>query len=134
MPGVSVPEGGLDNVPPEQLLRADPGVAESVKGLLGDCPGTRCRLRAPAHPDLTGDAKPDLVLAFDDVGRTWLWAYAASGDKVRRVLDYAGQPELTAATVGRDLVIDESHGGRKSTIRYCWNGQVLAQCPADDSG
>ncbi|MGD3112287.1 hypothetical protein [Streptomyces sp. YGL11-2] len=129
VPDATVPEGGLRKVPPERLLRADPGVPEVVKGSLGNCPGKRCRLRAPVYVDLTGDGKPELVLAFDDTGRTLMWVYTASGDSVRRVLDYAGPPQTAAATVGRDLVVDESGGGRKSTVRYRWNGQALAPVP-----
>ncbi|SHN34928.1 hypothetical protein [Streptomyces yunnanensis] len=132
VPQVTVPEGpegSLRKVSPDRLLRADPAVPEVVKGSLGNCPGTRCRLRAPVYVDLTGDGKPELVLAFDDIGRTLMWVYTASGDSVRRVLDYAGQPQMTAATVGRDLVVDESGGGRKSTIRYRWNGRALAPVP-----
>ncbi|WEB39548.1 MULTISPECIES: hypothetical protein [Streptomyces] len=133
VPEVTVPggsEGGLRKVPPERLLRADPGVPEVVKGSLGHCPGMRCRLRAPVYVDLTGDGKPELVLAFDDdSGRTWMWVYTASGGSVRRVLDYAGPSQVTAATVGRDLVVDESGEGRKATVRYRWNGRVLAPVP-----
>ncbi|WP_102925608.1 hypothetical protein [Streptomyces noursei] len=132
VPQVTVPEGpegGLRKVSPEQLLRADPGVPEVVKGSLGDCPGRRCRLRTPVYVDLTGDGKPELVLAFDDTGRTLMWAYTASGGSVRRVLDYAGPQQMTATAIGRDLVVDESGEGRKSTVRFRWNGRVLAPVP-----
>ncbi|MFF4602668.1 hypothetical protein ACFY12_07925 [Streptomyces sp. NPDC001339] len=81
--------------------------------------------------DLTGDGKPELVLAFDDAGRTLMWVYTASGDSVRRVLDYAGPSQMAAATVGRDLVVDESGGGRKATVRYRWNGEVLVPVPGE---
>ncbi|MGW1077288.1 hypothetical protein [Streptomyces sp. NPDC002537] len=126
VPGVTVPEGDLREVPPEQLLRADPGVPDSVK----NCSGTRCQLRDPVYVDLTGDGKPELVLAFDDIGRTLMWVYTASGNSVRRILDCAEPSWMTVATVGRDLVVDESGDGHKSTTRYRWNGKVLTPVPS----
>ncbi|WP_424216256.1 hypothetical protein ACN20G_29365 (plasmid) [Streptomyces sp. BI20] len=130
LPDVDLPANGLRGVSPALLLRADPGVPGSVKNGLDRCPGSRCRLLPPAFADLTGRGVPELVLAFDDEGRTWLWVYTVSDGSVVRILDYVGQPGLTASAAGRELVIGEAEGARVSTVRFRWNGHVLAPARA----
>ncbi|MFJ8308064.1 MULTISPECIES: hypothetical protein [unclassified Streptomyces] len=132
VPGVTVPDGDLTKVDGVRLLAADPATDRAVESGLKECPdGSSCRLRTPAYADLTGDGKRELVLAYDDLGRTILWVYAAAGEQAHAVLEYAGRPGLTAEILGRDLVITEPTGGRdrQSTTTLRWNGTELAPLP-----
>ena len=101
VPGVAVPDGDLSRVDGVRLLAADPATDRAVQSGLKDCPdGSSCRLRPPAYADLTGDGRRELVLAYDDLGRTILWVYTAVGEQAHAVLEYAGRPGLTADTLG----------------------------------
>lgn len=132
VPGFTVPAGELKNVSPSQLLKADPAVSDTVKIDLGDCAGPGGCLRSPVYTDLTGDGRPELVLAVDSPVRTCLLVYTASGDSARLILESVGQPGLTASTVGRDLVIERT-GTSRITTRYRWNGKVLEPVSTDSS-
>ncbi|MEU9097150.1 hypothetical protein [Streptomyces sp. NPDC048361] len=130
---MTVPGGDLTRVDGVRLLAADPGTDRAVQSGLKECPeGSSCRLRPPAYADLTGDGERELVLAYDDLGRTILWVYTAVGERAHAVLEYAGRPGLSAETLGTDLVVTEPAGGRDrqaaTTLR--WNGSELAPLPA----
>ncbi|MFG3285237.1 hypothetical protein [Streptomyces sp. NPDC048111] len=132
VPGVSVPDGDLRQVDGVRLLTADPGTDRAVRSGLKDCgDGSSCRLRPPAYPDLTGDGRSELVLAYDDLGRTILWVYTAVGEQAHAVLEYAGRAGTSAATLGTDLVITQPAGGRdrESATTLRWNGSELAPLP-----
>ncbi|MFE9374690.1 hypothetical protein ACFYM2_33655 [Streptomyces sp. NPDC006711] len=133
VPGVDVPGGDLTKVDGVRLLAADPGTDRAVRNGLKECPQqSSCRLRPPAYADLTGDGERELVLAYDDLGRTILWVYTAVGEQAHAVLEYAGRPGMSAETLGTDLVVTEPAGGRDrqvaTTLR--WNGSELAPLPA----
>ncbi|MFG2716696.1 hypothetical protein ACGFW5_00060 [Streptomyces sp. NPDC048416] len=133
VPGVTVPEGDLARVDGARLLGADPTTDRAVQAGLKECPdGSACRLRPPAYADLTGDGRRELVLAYDDLGRTILWVYTAVGEQAHAVLEYAGRPGMSAETLGTDLVVTEPAGGRdrQSVTTLRWNGAVLAPLPA----
>ncbi|WP_438293961.1 hypothetical protein [Streptomyces sp. HUAS TT7] len=133
VPGVTVPDGDLARVDGVRLLTADPATDRAVQSGLKECPdGSSCRLRPPAYADLTGDGKRELVLAYDDLGRTILWVYTAVGEQAHAVLEYAGRPGTSAATLGTDLVVTEPAGGRnrESDTTLRWNGSELAPLPA----
>uniref|UniRef100_A0AAU2V9M6 Lipoprotein n=1 Tax=Streptomyces sp. NBC_00003 TaxID=2903608 RepID=A0AAU2V9M6_9ACTN len=133
VPGVTVPDGDLTRVAGVRLLAADPATDRAVQSGLKECPdGSSCRLRPPAYADLTGDGQRELVLAYDDLGRTILWVYAAVGEQAHAVLEYAGRPGTSAATLGGDLVVTEPAGGRnrESDTTLRWNGTELAPLPA----
>ncbi|MER5564552.1 MULTISPECIES: hypothetical protein [unclassified Streptomyces] len=133
VPGVTVPGGDLTQVQGVRLLAADPATDRTVESGLKECPdGPSCRLRPPAYADLTGDGKRELVLAYDDLGRTILWVYTAVGERAHAVLEYAGRPGTSAATLAGDLVITEPAGGRnrESATTLRWNGTELAPLPA----
>ncbi|MEV8522994.1 MULTISPECIES: hypothetical protein [unclassified Streptomyces] len=133
VPGIAVPDGDFSRVDGVRLLAADPATDRAVQSGLKDCPdGSSCRLRPPAYADLTGDGQRELVLAYDDLGRTILWVYTAVGEQAHAVLEYAGRPGLTADTLGQDLVVAEPTGGgrdRQSTTTLHWNGTELAPLP-----
>ncbi|MFF4185536.1 hypothetical protein ACFYZ9_20305 [Streptomyces sp. NPDC001691] len=133
VPGVTVPDGDLARVDGVRLLAADPATDRAVQSGLKDCPnGSSCRLRPPAYADLTGDGRRELVLAYDDLGRTILWVYTAVGEQAHAVLEYAGRPGTSAATLGTDLIVTEPAGGRnrESATTLRWNGTELAPLPA----
>ncbi|MEU3502058.1 hypothetical protein ABZ726_15235 [Streptomyces hundungensis] len=132
--GVTVPGGDLARVDGARLLATDPGTDQAVRTGLGQCPdgGSSCRLRPPAYADLTGDGRRELVLAYDDLGRSILWVYTAVGERAHAVLEYAGRPGTSAETLGGDLVVTEPAGGRdrRSETTLHWNGTELAPLPA----
>ncbi|MET9362649.1 hypothetical protein ABZX93_17280 [Streptomyces sp. NPDC006632] len=133
VPGVVVPGGDLTRIDGVRLLAADPGTDRAVQSGLKECPdGPSCRLRPPAYADLTGDGERELVLAYDDLGRTILWVYTAVGERAHAVLEYAGRPGMSAETLGSDLVVTEPAGGRdrQSATTLRWNGAELAPLPA----
>ncbi|MFE9400658.1 hypothetical protein ACFYNY_02650 [Streptomyces sp. NPDC006530] len=134
VPGVTVPDGDLTRVEGARLLAADPATDEAVRAGLKECPDrSSCRLRPPAYADLTGDGRRELVLAYDDLGRSILWVYTAVGERAHAVLEYAGRPGTSAETLGGDLVVTEPAGGRdrRSDTTLHWNGTELAPLPAD---
>lgn len=57
--GISVPAGGLKEVPVQKLLERDPNVPKLVRAAMEDCPGSRCGLREPVYRDLTGDGRDE---------------------------------------------------------------------------
>ncbi|MCT9087773.1 hypothetical protein N4G70_02720 [Streptomyces sp. ASQP_92] len=133
VPGVTVPDGDLTRVEGARLLAADPATDEAVRSSLKECPDrSSCRLRPPAYADLTGDGRRELVLAYDDLGRSILWVYTAAGERAHAVLEYAGRPGTSAETLGGDLVVTEPAGGRdrRSETTLHWNGTELAPLPA----
>ncbi|MFI5861020.1 hypothetical protein [Streptomyces sp. NPDC051546] len=126
VPGIVVPAEGVRGLDPAAVLTADPATRAWVKAGLEECPDSGCRLRAPEYADLTGDGHPGLVLAYDGPGRTLMWVYVVEGQRLRRVLGYAGQPGLTAETRGRDLVVLQRQGIDRVAATFRWDGSRLA--------
>ncbi|MEN8651975.1 hypothetical protein ABCR94_15500 [Streptomyces sp. 21So2-11] len=126
--GVTVPTGGLRKVPVKELLEKDPSVPRLVRDALTDCPGTDCGLRRPVYRDVTGDGHDEVVVAWDETsaGLTLIHVYRASGSTVRPVLTSLGSLGLTGETLGHDLVITSTADNGRFTVRYRWNGTVLA--------
>ncbi|ADI12189.1 hypothetical protein SBI_09071 [Streptomyces bingchenggensis BCW-1] len=126
--GVSAPADGLAGVSPKRLLDNDPNVAKVLQGTLSGCPGAHCPLRKPVLRDLTGDGRDELVAAVDlpEFQRTLVQVYRATGRTVRPVLIYWGQLGVTGETYGRDLIITSTGDDGRITVRFRWNGEVMA--------
>jgi hypothetical protein len=125
--GVSVPAGGLKDVPVRELLERDPNVPKLIRVAVEDCPGSRCGLREPVYRDLTGDGRDELVVAVDEpsAGLTLIQVYRATGPTVRPVLISWGRIGLTGETFGHDLVLTSTGDDGRFTTRYRWNGTVM---------
>ncbi|MEU0525935.1 hypothetical protein [Streptomyces niveus] len=124
---VSVPAGGLKDVPVRKLLAKDPNVPEFVHVALRNCPGAECGLRDAVYRDLTADGRDELVVALDEPssGLTLIQVYRASGDTVRPVLINWGPEGLTGETFGTDLILTSTGQNGRVTTRYRWNGEVM---------
>ncbi|MEU0693156.1 hypothetical protein ABZ349_04100 [Streptomyces niveus] len=124
---VSVPAGGLKDVPVRKLLAKDPNVPEFVRVALRNCPGAECGLRDAVYRDLTADGRDELVVALDEPssGLTLIQVYRASGDTVRPVLINWGPEGLTGETFGTDLILTSTGQNGRVTTRYRWNGEVM---------
>ncbi|MES4908366.1 MULTISPECIES: hypothetical protein [unclassified Streptomyces] len=126
--GVSAPAGGLAGLSAKRLLDKDPNVPKVIQESLTGCPGAHCPLRKPVLRDLTGDGRDELVAAVDlpEFQRTLVQVYRAAGRTVRPVLMYWGQLGVTGETYGHDLIITSTGDNGRFTVRYRWNGEVMA--------
>ncbi|WP_434599593.1 hypothetical protein [Streptomyces sp. A5-4] len=126
--GVTAPASGLRKASVKKLLEKDPSVPRLVRNALADCPGVDCGLRRPVYRDVTGDGRDEVVVAWDEAsaGLTLIHVYRASGSAVRPVLTSLGPLGLTGETLGADLVISSTADNARFTVRYRWNGTVLA--------
>ncbi|MDW6057639.1 hypothetical protein SAZ11_05755 [Streptomyces sp. FXJ1.4098] len=126
--GVSAPADGLAGLSPKRLLDKDPNVPKVIQESLTGCPDAHCPLRKPVLRDLTGDGRDELVAAVDlpKFQRTLVQVYRATGRTVRPVLIYWGQLGVTGETYGRDLIITSTGDDGRFTVRFRWNGEVMA--------
>lgn len=127
--GVTVPRGGLRDVPVRTLLGNDLMLPAVVRKMVAaDCPRGRCTVRPPVYRDLTGDGRDELIAAIDEYGFqiTMVQVYAAYGATVRPLLAHRGQLGLTGETQGRELVLTATSQDGQVTSRYRWNGERLA--------
>lgn len=124
---VTVPAGGLRDVPVRELLTNDPNVPDFVRLTLRSCPGAKCGLRDAVYRDLTADGRDELLVALDEpsAGLTLIQVYRASGDTVRPVLISWGPVGLTGETFGTDLILTSTGQNGRVTTRYRWNGEVM---------
>ncbi|MFF9054920.1 hypothetical protein ACF09Z_27700 [Streptomyces erythrochromogenes] len=116
---------GLVGVDPAQVARADPRMRPYLgKGSLQE-PG-RAGMRPPVHRDLTGDGKPELIVAADTAtGRSALSVYAVAGDGIVSVLFTIGR-QLAAETIGNDLLVRiAADDGSEQAVRYHWDGHRM---------
>ncbi|TGA90334.1 hypothetical protein [Streptomyces sp. MZ04] len=92
--------GGLDF---REVLRAGPRMRALADRPAIERPG-RAGLRPPMLTDLTGDGKPELLVAADtESGRGVLAAYRALGGRVYPVL-FASGKRVSIETLGPDLL------------------------------
>ncbi|MFD8379272.1 hypothetical protein ACFV2X_12175 [Streptomyces sp. NPDC059679] len=126
--GVSAPADGLAGLSPKRLLDKDPNVPKVIQESLTGCPDAHCPLRKPVLRDLTGDGRDELVAAVDlpKFQRTLVQVYRATGRTIRPVLIYWGQLGVTGETYGRDLIITSTGVDGRFTVRFRWNGEVMA--------
>ncbi|MEV6400764.1 hypothetical protein AB0M39_39315 [Streptomyces sp. NPDC051907] len=126
---VSVPAGGLKDVPVKELLQKDPNAPKLVLAVLEGCPGAQCGLRKPVYRDLSGDGRDELIVAVDEpkAELTLIQVYSAFGATVRPVLMSIGRLGLTGETFGYELVLSSTGEDGQFTTRYRWNGAELTR-------
>ncbi|MER7760273.1 hypothetical protein [Streptomyces sp. NPDC097619] len=123
--GPVVPAGGLAALDPAEVLAADKQMkAFAARGTL-DGPG-RAGLRPVVLRDLTGDGRPELLVAADlESGRTVLAVYTESGGRVVRILLTTGN-RMAVETLGKDLLVrTAANDGAEQAVRYRWDGLRL---------
>ncbi|MEU7646234.1 hypothetical protein [Streptomyces huasconensis] len=117
-----VGSAGLASLNVHAVLRADPRTRPLAGRELIDRPG-RAGLRRPAFLDLTGDKKPEMLVAADtESGRNVLAVYSARGGKVYPVLLTSGR-RMSVETIGADLLVRMpcAEGGDQA-VRFHWDG------------
>ncbi|GHE84145.1 hypothetical protein GCM10018785_60100 [Streptomyces longispororuber] len=109
-----------------ELLRADPRLRPLAGRPSATAPG-RPGIRPPASADLTGDGRPERLVAIDlEGGRTALTVYAARGGRVHPVLFTVGRG-LSVDLLGRDLLVRGSCAeGGEQAVRYHWDGTRMS--------
>ncbi|WP_282795502.1 hypothetical protein [Streptomyces sp. CC224B] len=124
--GVRVGPGGLAKVDVRELLRADPRLRPLAGRPSAAAPG-RPGIRPPASADLTGDGRPERLVAIDlEGGRTALTVYAARGGRVHPVLFTVGR-RLSVDLLGTDLLVRGSCAeGGEQAVRYHWDGTRMS--------
>ncbi|MGI5449640.1 hypothetical protein ACQEVM_28475 [Streptomyces sp. CA-243310] len=116
---------GLAGVDVAAVVRADRNMAHyATRGRI-DGPGEP-GLRPPVYLDLTGDGKPELIVAADtDSGRTALTVYTAQDGKIVPVLFATGR-RMAVESLGRDLLTrTAADAGGRQAVRYQWDGQRM---------
>lgn len=111
--------GGLDV---REVLRADPRMRALADRPTIERPG-RAGLRPVMLKDLTGDGKPELLVAADtESGRSVLSVYRALGGRVYPIL-FASGKRVSIETIGPDLLLRSScAGGGEQAVRFRWDG------------
>ncbi|GHC41677.1 hypothetical protein [Streptomyces flavofungini] len=118
--------GGLAKADVRELLRADTRLRTLADRPLVKKPG-RPGIRPPVLTDLTGDGKPEMLVAVDvESGRSVLVVYLEKRGKVYPVLFTAGR-RLSVETVGKDLLVRSpcAEGGEQA-VRFHWDGTRMS--------
>ncbi|MEU6124092.1 hypothetical protein [Streptomyces sp. NPDC047123] len=124
--GVKVGKGGLPAMDPHTILRADPRTRPLADRSSIDRPG-QAGLRPPMFLDLTGDKKPEMLVAADtESGRSVLAVYTERDGKVYPILFTSGR-SLSVETIGPDLLVRTpcSEGGEQA-VRFHWDGARMS--------
>ncbi|MDQ8701093.1 hypothetical protein RCO28_01125 [Streptomyces sp. LHD-70] len=124
--GVRVPAGGLGQMSVRDILAADPRVKQYADRELIHGPG-RAGVRPPSLSDLTGDGRPELLVAIDtESGSTVVTAYRDLRGEVAPILLARGK-RVAVERLGTDLVLRQpcADGGEQA-IRYRWDGERMS--------
>ncbi|MET8687970.1 hypothetical protein ABZV77_27560 [Streptomyces sp. NPDC004732] len=124
--GLKVGSGGLTSMDVHEILRADPRTKPLADRGMIDRPG-QAGIRPPMFLDLTGDKKPDMLVAADtESGRSVLAVYTERGGKVYPILFTSGR-SLSVETIGPDLLVRTpcSEGGEQA-VRFHWDGARMS--------
>ncbi|MCX4688421.1 hypothetical protein OG401_29680 [Kitasatospora purpeofusca] len=124
VPDLTVPGQDVTTVDVRALVTKDPGVTQDERRVLEPCPG--CELRTPEYRDLTGDGRPELLLAVGLADTVVLHVYTASGDRLLPIHRVSLLKEFGAETVGTDLWLYEPTGSFRTGRLYRWDGVRLA--------
>ncbi|MEV6955490.1 hypothetical protein [Streptomyces sp. NPDC051183] len=116
---------GLKVVDAMEVLRADPQMAQLAKKGPITGPG-RAGIRPFVYRDLTGDGKPELIVAVDAAtGRTALSVYSVVNGKIVAILFTIGR-QMAIEAVGTDLLVrTASDDGAEQAVRYHWGGDRM---------
>ncbi|MFD0275745.1 hypothetical protein ACFVHB_17830 [Kitasatospora sp. NPDC127111] len=124
VPDVTVPGPDVAAVDVRAVLAKDPGVSQDERRALDACPG--CEVRAPEFRDLTGDGRPELIVAVGTVGPVVLHVYTTAGDHLLPVLRVQVLKGFGAETVGADLWLHEpTTVSTRTSSHYRWDGTRL---------
>lgn len=117
---------GIEKVDVMAVIRADKAMKRFGDGKKIEGPG-RAGVRPARFADLTGDGKPELIVAADsETGRSVLSVYTAAGGKIVPILFTSGR-RMSAETVGADLLVRTTDDdGSAHDIRYHWDGQRMS--------
>lgn len=113
---------GIAKVDVRAVLYADRQMRPFAK--IKDIPSPgRPGLRPPRFTDVTGEGKPQLIVAVDtETGRSILAVYTTVGGKILPILHTSGR-RLSPETVGTDLLVRTADDdGSAHAIRYHWDG------------
>lgn len=122
----AVGPAGIAKVDVQAVLRADKAMKKFADEQELKGPG-KAGVRPPRYADLTGDGKPELIVAVDSpTGRSMLSVYTAIDGKILPILFTSGR-RLSAEIVGSDLLIRTADDdGSAHSIRYHWDGQRMS--------
>ncbi|MGW7275002.1 hypothetical protein ACWGH5_31325 [Streptomyces sp. NPDC054864] len=114
--------GGLGAEDFRKVLRADPRMKPLADRGEIDRPG-QAGLRPPLLTDLTGDGRPELLVAADtESGRSLLVAYKESEGRVYPILLTSGK-RVSVETLGPDLLVrSPCADGGEQAVRFHWDG------------
>ncbi|MCJ0870684.1 PliI family lysozyme inhibitor of I-type lysozyme [Streptomyces sp. AP-93] len=117
---------GIEKVDVMAVLRADKTMRRFGDGKKIEGPG-KAGVRPARFADLTGDGKPELIVAADSpTGRSVLSVYTAAGGKVVPILATSGR-RMSAEILGTDLLVRTTDDdGSAHDIRYHWDGQRMS--------
>ncbi|MFD4479643.1 hypothetical protein ACFWPU_26515 [Streptomyces sp. NPDC058471] len=120
-----LPKLGKDGLRTEdfrKVLRADPRMKPLAERGEIDRPG-EAGIRPPLLTDLTGDGRPELLVAADtESGRSVLAVYKERDGRVYPILFTAGK-RVSIETLGQDVLVRSSCAdGGQQAVRYHWDG------------
>ncbi|MFD5146134.1 hypothetical protein [Streptomyces sp. NPDC058401] len=118
---------GIGKVDVMAVIRADKAMKRFSGGKQIPGPG-KAGIRPPRYADLTGDGKPELIVAADsETGRSVLSVYTAAADgRIVPILFTSGR-RMSAETLGTDLLVrTNDDDGSAHDIRYHWDGQRMS--------
>ncbi|MFE0175463.1 hypothetical protein ACFWZ2_24385 [Streptomyces sp. NPDC059002] len=121
-----VGSGGLASMDVREILRADPRMRPVADRGTIDRPG-QAGLRPPMFTDLTGDKKPELLVAADtESGRNVLAVYTEHRGKVYPILFTSGR-SMSIETIGPDLLVrTPCADGGEQAVRFHWDGMRMS--------
>ncbi|MFB6891728.1 hypothetical protein ACFCX4_20750 [Kitasatospora sp. NPDC056327] len=124
VPDITVPGQDITAVDVHALLDKDPGVSQDERRALEPCDA--CEVRDPVYRDLTGDGRPELLVAVGTGEAFVLHVYTASDGRLRPVLRAELPKVFGAETVGTGLWLSETTTISLRTSRlYQWDGVRL---------
>ncbi|MFI5764396.1 hypothetical protein [Streptomyces sp. NPDC051563] len=117
---------GIEGVDVMAVLRADKEMKRFGQGKQIAGPG-KAGVRPARYADLTGDGKPELIVAADtQTGRSMLSVYTAAEGKIFPILHTSGR-RMGVETLGTDLLVRTTDDdGSSHDIRYHWDGQRMS--------
>ncbi|WP_327306854.1 hypothetical protein OG730_28155 [Streptomyces sp. NBC_01298] len=117
---------GIGKVDVMAVVRADKAMRRFSGGPAIGGPG-KAGMRPARYADLTGDGKPELIVAADtETGRSVLSAYTAADGRILPILFTSGR-RMTVDTLGTDLLVRTTDDdGSAHDIRYHWDGQRMS--------
>lgn len=126
LPGApAVGPEGLEKVDVTAVLRADKRMKQFAGTGKIEGPG-RAGVRPARFADVTGDGKPELIVAADSAsGRSVLSIYTVADGKIVPILFTSGR-RMSPEILGTDLLVRTADDdGSAHAIRYHWDGQRM---------